>query len=494
MKRRNFLRNGLATLAAGASTTVEAQRRALFPLELFMCRRPVKVRRNINELYDEDNNHPIILNYRKAVQVMKSRPDSDPTSWAYQANIHGTTLSPGSWPAGAPFATCEHWTQFFLSWHRMYLYFFERIARKACGNPDFALPYWDWAADRRLPIPFRDPTIGTDTNPLYDGSRNPGINAGNAMPHSAVYAGDDLLETSYFSFQSGVEGTPHGTIHGTIGGNMGNFAGAGRDPIFWLHHCNIDRLWEVWLFTNTMNSNPTGNATWMNQTYTFALENGSLTTMKGADILDTETQLRYVYEHTCRSPFSFLLTRNLQLKEARRIMSSHFIAKDVKLDPDAERIELRQRDPAEWERLAKSLALFSAPDRDTRILLVFDGIKSEAPVNGYVEVYVNLPKGAKTFFESPYYAGNIDFFGSDAASRRSMMSKNKVHAEHGLTKEVDATRAFQQLFARGEIGKEGLSITLVPAGVSVEGKSFRLERKAAPTIETVSLLVVDVAQ
>src|SRR5262249_27419937 len=72
-----------------------------------------------------------LADYRTGVGVMKSRPLTDPTSWLYQANMHGTTAPP---PAGALWNQCQHGSFFFLSWHRMYLYYFERIVRKACGN------------------------------------------------------------------------------------------------------------------------------------------------------------------------------------------------------------------------------------------------------------------------------------------------------------------------------------------------------------------------
>jgi hypothetical protein len=39
---------------------------------------------------------------------------------------------------------------------------------------------------------------------------------------------------------------PHNFVHVDIGGLMESPSTAGRDPIFWLHHANIDRLWEVW--------------------------------------------------------------------------------------------------------------------------------------------------------------------------------------------------------------------------------------------------------
>ncbi len=46
-----------------------------------------------------------------------------------------------------------------------------------------------------------------------------------------------------------LENLPHNIIHTRIGGQNGFMSfpdTAALDPIFWLHHCNIDRLWEVW--------------------------------------------------------------------------------------------------------------------------------------------------------------------------------------------------------------------------------------------------------
>jgi hypothetical protein len=77
--------------------------------------------------------------FRTDVSVMKSRPLTDPTSWLYQANMRGTTATP---PMGALWNQCQHGSFFFLSWHRMYVYYFERIVRKACGSTGFALPYY----------------------------------------------------------------------------------------------------------------------------------------------------------------------------------------------------------------------------------------------------------------------------------------------------------------------------------------------------------------
>jgi tyrosinase len=485
MERRAFLQGGLAALGVGASTAAQAQAPTVFQ-QLFICRRPVKVRRNIYELYQEDPDHPMIAAYRKGVEVMKSKPDSDPTSWAYQANIHGTNLAPGLWPAGAPFETCEHGTDFFLSWHRMYLYYFERILRKSSGNPDFALPYWDWTTNRRLPPPFRNPTIGPDTNPLYDGSRVAGINNGDAMPASAVVTAPDLAQNNYFNFQGGLEGTPHGSVHGTIGGNMGNFAGAGRDPIFWLHHCNIDRLWEVWLYTGSGHTNPTGDAGWMNQSFTFATETGALVNHHGSEIVDTQTQLRYVYEHTCAPIFSVLAVAAVAAIR-RQFLSSLLIAKEVKVPTEAARVTVRQEERGGLEKL---VSLLVEPDEAVRSLLVFEGVRTEAPADGYLEVYIGLPEDAEPSAESPYYAGNLDFFGADAESRRSMAARGQEHDGHGLTREIDVTETLRKLFGGRQIREDELSVVLVPAGMAPEGREFRLSPKAEPMIDSITLSIV----
>ena len=200
MQRRDFLKGSAGLLAASLSDPVSAQElvnpKILELIRFHWCYGHPKLRRNIYSLYNSNPNHPTILAYAQAVSVMKGRPASDATSWLYQANIHGTNAPVGGWPPGAPWSTCDHGFHF-LSWHRMYLFFFERIVRAASGDPNFALPYWDYApaANRMLPPPFRNPNNAT--NPLWDGTR-PGMNAGGTLPASAVEL-DDLSGATQLS-------------------------------------------------------------------------------------------------------------------------------------------------------------------------------------------------------------------------------------------------------------------------------------------------------
>src|SRR5580692_9207552 len=82
-------------------------------------------------------------------------------------------------------ATCEHSgnTQAlnFFGWHRMYLYYFERVLRWAAGDDTLRLPYWDYTdpVHESLPAEFQ-----SKTSALYDSRRDPGLNTGASQLNS----------------------------------------------------------------------------------------------------------------------------------------------------------------------------------------------------------------------------------------------------------------------------------------------------------------------
>ncbi len=273
---------------------------------------------------------PVLEAYARAVARMQARPASDPTSWSFQAALHGSYVGP---PSGSgPWAECQHEGWFFLPWHRMYLYWFERIVRAAVvadgGPADFAIPYWNYeeAAPRNsLPLAFREPTLPDGTaNPLsIPARRQSTVAAGGQLP-SSLTSSAAAMATVAFSLPAGIDsfggapvgpshfragGTgqleqqPHNVIHGAVGGAPGT-ACAGRfmsdgncaalDPIFWLHHANIDRLWEVWLAQGGGRRNPTATA-WLDRPFELYDENGAVVSLTPADVLATGSQLDYVY-------------------------------------------------------------------------------------------------------------------------------------------------------------------------------------------------------
>src|SRR5438067_738020 len=102
----------------------------------------VKVRKDVYGLADWD---PILIWYAKAITEMQSRPINDPTSWRYQAAIHdyrrvsdplavpGEAL-PSATDQNRFWAQCQHFTWYFLPWHRMYLAYFEQIVASAVAT------------------------------------------------------------------------------------------------------------------------------------------------------------------------------------------------------------------------------------------------------------------------------------------------------------------------------------------------------------------------
>src|SRR5262249_53653029 len=152
---------------------------------------------------------------------------------------------------------------------------FERILRKASGDPMFTVPYWNYAspAARALPPALRAlDWPGHDTvNPLYIAERNPdagGLNHGAQLPASAGLTSCNAFRLTQFAPPSATAAcfggrskprpghalstmssfeTYHNLLHvllGGKGGYMSDLVMSSRDPLFLLHHANVDRLWK----------------------------------------------------------------------------------------------------------------------------------------------------------------------------------------------------------------------------------------------------------
>src|SRR5215203_1459756 len=147
----------------------------------------------------------------------------------------------------------------FLPWHRAYLLDLERELQAI--DLSVSLPYWRF--DQAAPNLFKGDFLGVSNslgtvllsaaNPLRfwvtDGvpgiNRRPFFNTASAPPGLFNEAQTLGLSTQYRLFRN-MEGNPHGLAHTSFGGFIFSPGTAPRDPLFFLLHCNVDRLWAKW--------------------------------------------------------------------------------------------------------------------------------------------------------------------------------------------------------------------------------------------------------
>jgi tyrosinase len=373
-------------------------------------------------------------------QMQQWSVDADPLKFVrsqrYQGNMHMVYQGQEELPLPNPLPdgwnTCEHSffvpnNRFFLPWHRMYLYWFERIVRELSGDQTFALPYWDYSdpTQRRLPAAFT-----VTTSALYTPFRDPDVNQGNlpisSVPVSTFDHCPGMRQLDYTPATSVFEAQPHGGIHNWVGGSNGWMTDptlAARDPIFWLHHCNIDRLWESWLQLKGGRANPT-DTTWLTHQnndeyqlpYNFFDEHGSpATTVRVVnEVVDLAT-LGYEYEA--------LLDLSLcQPRPGGPIESGA----PPSGSPEAQE-ELGNSTPEGGIEVgpapAEAMVTMDQPEAATGpggAVLTLDGIRTHDVTAVAVEVYINLPEGTAPDSTSPYYVGNLYLFGMNMSPMPGM--------------------------------------------------------------------------
>jgi len=278
---------------------------------------------------------------------------SDPRSLGYQAQVHATFLTRSRWPRHRGrrvlWEECAHGNWFFLPWHRAYLLEFEAVARahiEALGGPHetWALPYWNSSDYRRIPdaatlpralrgatLPANVEIAGVEgppagrPNPLHEPSRTgpapltappsaadwPDASTALRRAHYANAEGQNLVSFAggyledltrfHESDEHGlVDVRPHGGGHTRTGGFMRSFLTAGLDPAFWMHHANVDRLWETY-------AHPLGHGypfpdgrpaaglqrdafdSWTGRGFRFLRPDGSVKRWSAPEVLDTES-------------------------------------------------------------------------------------------------------------------------------------------------------------------------------------------------------------
>ncbi|KAA0056962.1 polyphenol oxidase I [Cucumis melo var. makuwa] len=287
-------------------------------------------------------NQTQIEELERGIQKLKQLDEDDPHSFSHQAKIHCAYCDYAYNQLGSITETRfeVHSNALFFPFHRAYLYFFERILRHYIGNPDFAIPFWNWDSPPGMHMPE---FYNRPSSSLYDNLRDPRHDPhklidlnynGKTEDHSFDVVDCNLRwmndrmkvqsprsflgrvlkagETPKPSDMGTIEQSPHNNIHDWVGTktphfeDMGSFYSAALDPLFYAHHTNIDRLWNIW---KTLDGNPKDHTDpdWLNSSFVFYDENKNAVRIEVSDCLDTE-KLGYVYQEV---PLPWLLLNKI---------------------------------------------------------------------------------------------------------------------------------------------------------------------------------------
>lgn len=456
-----------------------------------------RIRRDVGRLAIWD---PALIWYAKAVAQMQTRPLDDPTSWRYLAAIHRyrrdedvlqtpSDKLPSDSDQRRFWTQCQHNSWFFLPWHRMYLAVFEQIVASTIaelGGPhDWTLPYWNYsdganANARVLPRAFYSAQLPDGSpNPLLVVDRNSGWNQGvsraddqdvdvNRCLKAAVFSGSAVSASfgggpTVFNHEGGVAGlvdaVPHGSMHMALGGWMRRFSSAALDPIFWLHHANIDRLWTIWLKRDTQHSNP-AERNWLTA-LRFEFHDGArkVVAFTPSQMVDTMAMpAPYKYEDET-DPVGGIPVVSGRPKPGRRArMTQRRIpemiaatSKPILLAGDKTSTTLSATAPSGPGR--RSLERGTA---GMQIFLNIENITGVSDATSY-SVYLDLPADANPAEHPELMAGLLPMFGVTEASQL-----DESHPGSGLSYSMEITEIVRTLEARKAWDPGDIRLTFVP--------------------------------
>jgi tyrosinase len=465
---------------------------------------------------------------------MAAKPLTEPTSWRFYSAIHG--IQPSLWeksgylhageaqPSSALqkkfWKQCQHGSWYFLPWHRGYLLAFEAVVRaevvKLGGPEDWTLPYWNYfkAGQAALPHEFasKDWPDGAGNNPLFVPQRYGPNNDGKVfVPLSKVnlkamtdpdFAGVDNggspgfggVDTGFAHgghTHGGIESQPHDWVHGLVGGVnpqnevqglMSHPDTAALDPIFWLHHANIDRLWEVWRRNPPTHVDPT-EARWLDgpasigeRAFTLPKPNVPAWTYTPREMVNLKA-LGYDYDDVSPSipvPTPMARLEALGMRPVARGALGGLVVKSGKnvelIGTTTGPVPIEggdvtaalKLDQAARKKVSMSLAAAATftpatanlePDR---VFLKLENVQGQSDATAF-NVYVGVPNGADPAKHPELLAGSIALFGVSKAS-----DAGNEHGGHGLNFVLDITEIVDRLHLQNALDVDALHLRIVP--------------------------------
>ncbi|KAJ3270830.1 hypothetical protein HDV01_007379 [Terramyces sp. JEL0728] len=157
----------------------------------------------------------------------------------------------------------------FFAWHRIFLHYYEKALQSI--DPSVTLPYWDWSQDSQNPLAsdvlaLSSFGVSVDGSGCVTGGHLSGwssaVNGGCLKRCSAsgqaLYGSNSVVylmnsSPNYASLNRQIQDAPHAAVHNVIGGRcndggVGDFytMSSAGDPIFYMHHAMVDKIWMMW--------------------------------------------------------------------------------------------------------------------------------------------------------------------------------------------------------------------------------------------------------
>ena len=440
-------------------------------------------RRSVSELALND---PTLETLREFVSFMTDvSRNGQRVSWGSFAAIHGSN---------GRFNLCPHRNWSFLPWHRAYIQMYEVAARSVTGNSGFALPYWDWTADREVPEAFAAETVNGQANPLFIGGRLPGslrdetVGQGVmdeifAEPNFEAFgstraSGQDSSDPVWLRLPgtSGrLENTPHNGVHVQVGGPHMRRPSSALDPIFLMHHGNVDRIWAAW---NSLGFANTDDPFWLETNYInhFIDPQGDLYSTQVSDLQDVEA-LGYSYGFA--APAQPPIAEN---EDRDRLLASVFGAESTTghlADANAATTDLPLNiavtpDSRSLEEAIGSAGTLSARSGQPQVYAIIRDIVPSRPENTQLRIFVNHENLSQDVpISDPHYAATIGFFGIMA------------HKGHGASVVVNLTNTLKHLERTKGLLTDEVVVQLLPTAVAGES----LERVGSVESGEVELVI-----
>lgn len=400
----------------------------------------------------------------KGVDAMKkllvSNP-SDPRGWVLQAFIHGNCTR---------FTDCQHGNWFFPPWHRSYIYYFEQLIQFFSGDPNFALPYWDWSRTHSVPGSF----YGSG-NPLDDnvsirsqcGSSAPTAGRGRSATDQFSQADLDtyvgpavinriLQNPDYATFGGStpgtgqLEGTPHNFVHRWVGGpkhsNMVQTFSP-LDPIFWMHHCNIDRLYSNWLARGFRTP---GQSQWRDKSFNdfYDYKGNRVGAQFTCAMTVDSTVMGYVYDQVLEMPTALLKGARAAARQevVGTVTASKGTLKDGVLS------FVTDAAPSANTRQLMNAAVVGAGDYTVRLRI--EGVDVPERQNTGVHVFLGPNVTAATPITAPGYVGSFTFFDGHGEG-----NGGGEHQHGSRTVLLNASEALRELY--GDVSlPEGVNLSV----------------------------------